>query len=528
MRRRSPTSKPRRSGVVLLGVLVVVVILALVAYQYSDRMIAENQAAMNAHRTAQARHFAESGVHYAAMLLASPETIAEELGDNPYDNADKFRDVLVPDRENLGQAGRFTLVAPPDPDQAVADSSYRAGVTDETGKINLNAFLKRDPTGQMLFDMLIKLPNVSEEVAAAIVDWLDADTTPREGGAEDDFYSGQQPPYRCKNGPLDSLDELLLVKGVTRELLYGADLNRDGLVDDQEQGSGVFDRGLAAFLTVASRESNLDSAGQPYVNVNGDDLAAMAEKLAPIVDEDMVKFLILYRQYGPTSSSGGSQSLGSSIASLFSSGKGKSSSSTTSRTVAGDLSSYQPNFDRQPRQKVSSFFDLVAAQVTITSRDRTKPSVVYTSPLADPTRLASILPKLYQSATLTEDAELPARININTAPREVLAAIDGFSEADVQTIVSLRPRWSTTEAPELEFQTPVWLITRGGIKPQTLRSLEKSVTTRSQVFHMQVVGRFDGGFGPTARVEAIVDANFGRPRILLFRDWTELGRTKLP
>ena len=46
--------------------------------------------------------------------------------------------------------------------------------------------------------------------------------------------------------------------------------------------------------------------------------------------------------------------------------------------------------------------------------------------------------------------------------------------------------------------------------------------------HMQVVGQFENGQGPTARVEAIVDANYGRPRIVFYRDWSELGRTKLP
>ena len=57
---------------------------------------------------------------------------------------------------------------------------------------------------------------MTPDVADAIVDWLDMDSSPRPYGAEDDYYTALSPPYHCKNGPLDSLEELLLVRGVTR------------------------------------------------------------------------------------------------------------------------------------------------------------------------------------------------------------------------------------------------------------------------------------------------------------------------
>ncbi len=520
--RLSTKSSPaiQRRGVVLLGVLIVVVILALIAYHYSDRMVTAYQASSNAHRTAQARHFADSGVHYAAMMLSTPDNIANVLGGNPYDNDERFKGVVVADFEGLGQAGRFTLAAPIDPDQTNSGGAYRAGVTDETGKININAFMKRDPTGEQLYALLVKLPTMSEELAANIVDWVDSDTTAREMGAEDDFYGGQSPPYRCKNGPLDSLDELLLVKGMTRELLYGADLNRNGIPDADEGGST--DRGLAAYLTVTSREANRDATGLPYTNINGDDLTAISEKLVPVIGEDLMKYIVLYRQYGPTSSSGTQLSIGSSISLLF-----RTTPATTSTSAPGNLAEYTPKLTKRPVQKLTSFFDLVASQVSVPGSGKT-PTKIYNSPLYDQTKIGELLPLLYNSASLSDDAEIPARINVNTAPREVLACIDAFTEADVQTILSSRPKWSTSEPPSPEFQTPTWLASKAALKLQALRNLEKVVTTRSQVFHMQVIGEFENGMGPTARVEAIVDANYGRPRIVFYRDWTELGRTKLP
>src|SRR5205823_3928066 len=107
-------------------------------------------------------------------------------------------------------------------DDAIGGSqNFLYGVLAENNKINLNAIMQVDKTGQKLHDMLMTLPNMTEDIADAIVDWIDADDDPRANGAESDTYSGLG--YRCKNGPLDSLGELLYVRGVTPDLLYGTD-----------------------------------------------------------------------------------------------------------------------------------------------------------------------------------------------------------------------------------------------------------------------------------------------------------------
>src|SRR5204863_189714 len=80
----------------------------------------------------------------------------------------------------------------------------------------LNALiLQSGAPPDLIHDILMKLPNMTEEIADAIIDWIDADDNPRPNGAESATYSGMTPPYRCKNGPLDSIEELLLVRGVT-------------------------------------------------------------------------------------------------------------------------------------------------------------------------------------------------------------------------------------------------------------------------------------------------------------------------
>jgi hypothetical protein len=70
-------------------------------------------------------------------------------------------------------------------------------------------------------------------------------------------------------------------------------------------------------------------------------------------------------------------------------------------------------------------------------------------------------------------------------------------------------------------------MTEANLKADTLKKLEKTVTTKSQVYHVQVIGYFDEG-GPAARIEAVIDAPAsGRPRIIMWRDLTELG-ARLP
>src|SRR5262249_7088302 len=146
---------------------------------------------------------------------------------------------------------------------------------------NLNALLQLDRgQGTLGQQVLLGLPNMTEDIANAILDWLDSDSTPRTSGAENDFYATQSPPYQCKNGPLDSLEELLLVKGVTPQLLFGNDLNRNGMIDPEEDdGSGQANLGWSAYLTVYSREANVDSQGNPRVWLNDPDLGFVNDNL---------------------------------------------------------------------------------------------------------------------------------------------------------------------------------------------------------------------------------------------------------
>jgi general secretion pathway protein K len=97
--------------------------------------------------------------------------------------------------------------------------TYSVRLIDEGGKIPLN---RADE--QLLRRVLSNVglePDAQEAIADAILDWRDDDDLKRLHGAEADYYLGLPEPYAPKNGPFDAPDELLLVRGVTREMLFG-------------------------------------------------------------------------------------------------------------------------------------------------------------------------------------------------------------------------------------------------------------------------------------------------------------------
>ncbi len=157
---------------------------------------------------------------------------------------------------------------------------------------------------------------------------------------------------------------------------------------------------------------------------------------------------------------------------------------------------------------------------------RNKITTVYSSPLNDASQLADQLPKLCSAATVVADPEIPARVNVNTAPMAVLTAltaVPGFTDSDVQNIMSTRPQLSSSDVANPNFSSVAWLLTDAQLSVSTLQKLEKYITARTQVYRVQSIGYFDGK-GPAVRLEAVIDTNAGRPRIVAWRDLSELGK----
>ncbi|MBP1748202.1 MAG: xpsK [Deltaproteobacteria bacterium] len=112
----------------------------------------------------------------------------------------------------------------------IEPGSYRFRLQSESGKIDINKMT--DLTGIVLKNLLLGL-DVSQDKADTIVDsildWTDSDNLRRLNGAEDEYYLSAQVPYRAKNAPFDTLEELLLVKEITPDILFG-NKERKGII----------------------------------------------------------------------------------------------------------------------------------------------------------------------------------------------------------------------------------------------------------------------------------------------------------
>src|SRR6516162_11317000 len=132
-RARQNNLRALRTGSVLLIVLVVVALLALGAYTFSEFMIVESRASATFGREVQARALADSGVEMAAALLAKRY---EEHPDSYYSNPQWFRNVLVRDAATASGRGRFCVVTADESD--TSGRTVRYGLYDESSKLNIN------------------------------------------------------------------------------------------------------------------------------------------------------------------------------------------------------------------------------------------------------------------------------------------------------------------------------------------------------------------------------------------------------
>lgn len=101
-------------------------------------------------------------------------------------------------------------------DPAVIHMDVGGGLVDEDRKVNLNT--APADVLERLFHGAGLRRTPAQELAAAIADWRDEDRVEREWGAEDSYYRGLTEAYECKDGPFESVEELLLVRGMTPAL----------------------------------------------------------------------------------------------------------------------------------------------------------------------------------------------------------------------------------------------------------------------------------------------------------------------
>lgn len=272
-------------GIALIIVMISVTVLGILAAGFAYSMKVETKLAQNANSETELIWLGRSGVEYARYILA--QQLA--LGCEPYDSLNQVW--------AGGPGGACTsnsvLAHLSLKDYQLGDGSFSITITDMERKYNINV------ADEAALQQALRLVGVdagdSSSIAASILDWIDPDDNTHIGGAENNYYQSLTPPYFAKNGPIDDLSELLLVKGVTPEIYWGgvatnhpraffqARLGTIGSITD----SGGYGVGLSDIFTPISNGR---------ININTASFTTL--QMVPLVDENVASRIIELRSGG--------------------------------------------------------------------------------------------------------------------------------------------------------------------------------------------------------------------------------------
>jgi len=249
---------PRRSsGIVLAIVLVLIFVLVIAVTAFQRRAIIDTTIATNRLRAAEADALARGGLRIAAAMvhiihLKDRAEIADAATENPLDRSPTPPGGSIPPDELWSRMGEYEL-------DVGNGRTLRVSIEDEGARLNLNALVPpsaesgtsegRESSSSTTTtttttttaaddeDAEDYLKNVldyivdgieaparetsydTRAIAQNILDYMDADSEARSGRDENRYYASQDPPYRARNGPFLSVDEIGLVEGVDANLL---------------------------------------------------------------------------------------------------------------------------------------------------------------------------------------------------------------------------------------------------------------------------------------------------------------------
>jgi len=256
----------------------VVLVLTGLTLVFSRAMRVEAIATANHISTLETEEIAKGAIAFIKARLNSDDDLDIQLeGEAPYKAISTGKGYFWLLRPDLGE-----------------DDAYYYGIRDEASKVNLNT---------ADYDTLMELPNMTSELAASIIDWRDSDSeVNEEGGAEDEYYLLRDEPYNCKNDDLETVEEVLLIKGASLEILFGDDTNRNGVLDENENDgddspphdnrNGRLDRGFYDYVTVYSKEPNEDSTGTQRYDITTETGKQSLQTLLQMVNSKLDTFTL--------------------------------------------------------------------------------------------------------------------------------------------------------------------------------------------------------------------------------------------
>jgi len=208
--------KIKDEGIALVAVLWVLAIVMAIALSFSFAVRVETHSTLSFKEEIEKRFLADAGIERGIIELF-------------YRNANKGQKIILEGLEVWKVDGTPYMIK-------TDNGFYTVSITDESGKVDINT-----TPDIILKNLLINLGLGFEEVDTivdSIMDWKDPDELYRLHGAESDYYMLLPNPYKAKNTYFDTLEELLLIKGITPEILYGTK-GRKGIMKFLTVNSGT-------------------------------------------------------------------------------------------------------------------------------------------------------------------------------------------------------------------------------------------------------------------------------------------------
>jgi len=257
--------------------MICVTVLGGMAALFAISMKTEVRLAMNANADAEFHALAQSAVDYCKAVLAV---------NCPEEQFEAETQIWAGGTTSTCSNALFSMVKS---EVDLGYGKFKWKMVDLERKANINI---ADPP---MLEQAMRLLGVdggdSGAISASILDWIDRDKNPHINGVESEYYEGLEPPYKAKDGYMDDISELLLVRGVTEEL-YGVeglrppppppslrDQLRLGFDEQPIQRAVLKD----LFTPISSGKININTA------------SAEVLQLVPFIDENIAQRIIAAR-----------------------------------------------------------------------------------------------------------------------------------------------------------------------------------------------------------------------------------------
>lgn len=454
---KSRIPKRRRRGSVLLLVLWMLIILGMIGLSYSGSVRTQLQVSQAVRDRTEAYWAARAGIEKAGAVLSMVDVSMLTSADPLFDDEETFAD------QRLG-AARYWLLVPP----VAAGEQPRFGLIDESSLININR------AGR---ETLLNLPAMTEEMVDCLIDWRDEDAEPEPLGAEDEFYQSLEDPYFPRNGPLDSIDELKRVRAWAPVFnaafpdpytMFLRPEDQPPMADPEDS------RLLLSLITAWSTEENLAPDGQEKMSLSDTDADTIRRRI-PSLSEIEARSIAEYDD-----------------------GDGEDFQSVT------DLLDVTRAEEQQNQGQQNRSTRGASSQGSTTSSG----SGSNTQPIFNLARVGEII-DYFTMEDQDESSSLAGRVNMNTAPYEVLISLDGMTDSIATSIIQDRAA--------LPWELAGQIAEAPGMDETAFRAVYPQLTTTSSRFRLTCRGLAAGG-RVSVTIETVLELDEGDVRPIYWRE----------